>query len=456
MKPSKFLSITQKVLLLVLLASAQRSMGQSGEVWDGSVEQRLAGFITVWSEARNNFPFFDQRPGLDWDGEMRHFLPRVIAAENIDDYYAILGEFAALLKDGHTGVNPPRGALNPANDWPPLEVQVIAGQFLIARHADTEELRWNRVYPGLEIVEIEGVPVVEYFQTHVVRFESRGAPHADEAIGIYRLLLGLKDSVVNLKVRDLDATDRTITLTRNSMSSTGQRFYPRLLQWYLSEAPVEFSRLDGGIVYFKILNFGSDSVVSEFIKIFDGIDWADVSGVILDLRFNPGGDDQFAWPVISCFIDKPVESPLWKSPKYVPAEQSWGMPPEWEEGFLGDQYIKPREGNHFDGPLVILTGHATFSTAEDFIIPLDYANRAVLVGETTAGSTGNPKRVPLPGGGDFRVVTLRTLYPDGSEWVGTGIRPDYEVSPTRQDIVDGRNAILLKGIDVIRMANTGH
>jgi len=456
MKPSKLLSTAQKILLFLLLAAAQRATGQSVEPWDGSVEQRLAGFVTVWSEAKYNFPFFDQRPGLDWDGEMRNFLPRVIAAENIDDYYAVLAEFAAHLKDGHTGVNPPGGPLNPANDWPPLEVQVIAGQYLIVRHADTEELLRNRVYPGLEIVEIEGVPVADYFQSHVVRLESRGAPHADEAIGIYRLLLGPKDSVVSLKVRDLDATERAITLTRNSISATGQQFYPRLLQWYLSEAPVEFSRLDGGIVYIKIRNFGSESVVSEFIKNFDQIEWPDVSGVILDLRFNPGGDDRFAWPVIGCFIDKPVESPRWKSPKYVPAEQSWGMHPEWEEGFLGDQYIQPREGYHFDGPLVILTGHATFSTAEDFIIPLAYAERAILVGETTAGSTGNPKRVSLPGGGDFRVVTLRTLYPDGAEWVGTGIRPDYEVTLTRQDIVDGRNAILLKGIDVIKMANAGH
>jgi len=428
---------------------------QSDADWNGSVEQRVEGLITIWSEAKYNFPFFDQRPDLDWDGKMREYLPRVIAADNIDDYYAILGEYAALLKDGHTGVNPPGGPLNPANDWPPLEVQVLGGRYFIVQYADTAELRGNRVYAGLEILEIDDTPVADYFQSRVVRFESRGAPHADEAIGIYKLLLGPKNSIVRLKVRDLDATDRVIELTRNSMTAEGGRFFPRLLQWYLSESPVEFSRLDGGIVYIKIQNFGSENVVSEFIKNFDGTDWTDVDGVILDLRFNPGGDDRFAWPIISCFIDAPVKSPLWRSPKYVPAEQSWGIQPGWEEGFLGDQYIQPRQGNHFDGPLVILTGHATFSTAEDFIIPLDYADRAVLVGETTAGSTGNPKRVPLPGGGDFRVVTLRTVYPDGTEWVGTGIKPDYEVTLTRQDIVEGRDAILLKGTDVIRMLITG-
>jgi len=98
---------------------------------------------------------------------------------------------------------------------------------------------------------------------------------------------------------------------------------------------------------------------------------------------------------------------------------------------------------------VILTGHSTYSTAEDFIIPLDYDGRAVLVGETAAGSTGNPRRVPLPGGGNFRVVTLRTIYPDGREWVGSGIRPHYEVHQSQSDIVEGRDTILLKGIELI-------
>ena len=98
---------------------------------------------------------------------------------------------------------------------------------------------------------------------------------------------------------------------------------------------------------------------------------------------------------------------------------------------------------------MILTSHSTYSAAEDFIIPFDFSNRALLVGETTAGSTGNPRRVPLPGGGNFRVVTLRTLYPDGTDWVGTGVKPDVEVHLSQQDIYEGKTPILTKGIEVI-------
>lgn len=49
------------------------------------------------------------------------------------------------------------------------------------------------------------------------------------------------------------------------------------------------------------------------------------------------------------------------------------------------------------------------------------------------------------------MVTLRTTYPDGTEWVGQGIHPDYEVHMTLQDILDDRDAILLKGIEVVNL-----
>ena len=426
-----------------------QTVTQSSNTWDGSIEQKVMGLVTVWSEAKVNFPFFDQRQGLDWDEKVREYLPRAISAPDIDSYYDVLCEFAALLKDGHTAVNRPVSPLDSSNDWPPLEVQVVDDKYIVARLERTAELTKNNVYAGLEIIEVDGVPVVEYFHTHVTRFESRGTQHADEALNIYKLLLGPKNTEVRIRVKDWHGKERSVVLTRNSATKSGGRFLPRLLEWYLTESPIAVKKMQHGILYVTIANFGNDQVVAEFLRIFDQIDWNDTKGVILDIRFNPGGDDQFAWPIISCFINSPIPSLIWKSPKYVPARASWGQAPEWEQGpLVGD--IQPRDGKRFSGPLVILTGHATYSTAEDFIIPFDYSGRAVLVGETTAGSTGNPLRVSLPGGGNFRVVTLRTLYPDGREWVGRGIQPCIEAHPLQIDIYEGRDPILAKGIEVIR------
>jgi C-terminal processing protease CtpA/Prc len=74
----------------------------------------------------------------------------------------------------------------------------------------------------------------------------------------------------------------------------------------------------------------------------------------------------------------------------------------------------------------------------------------VIVGERTAGTSGNPLEVALPGGGTFRFSTLKATYPDGREYVGLGIVPDVEVSPTREDIAQRIDRVLEEGIAVIQ------
>ena len=104
----------------------------------------------------------------------------------------------------------------------------------------------------------------------------------------------------------------------------------------------------------------------------------------------------------------------------------------------------------FLGPVVVLTNVGTVSAAEDFLIPLHASGRATLVGGRTAGTTGRPLFIDLPGGAKVRICTKRDTYPDGREFVGVGVIPDVEIYPTPQDIADGRDAVLEKGIEVLK------
>ena len=166
------LLLLEFAVVLIVLSGAVFGQDQPADkdtAWTGTIEQKIWALTTVWSEAKYNFPFFDQRPGLNWDEKVKEYLPRVIAAPDVEAYYDVLCEFAALLKDGHTAVNRPGGLFNPALDWPPLEVQVVDGKDIVARFEDTAELKRNQIHCGLEIVEIEGVPVDSYYRDRVVR-----------------------------------------------------------------------------------------------------------------------------------------------------------------------------------------------------------------------------------------------------------------------------------------------
>jgi len=455
---------TQKTIIAVVLgcvagaavlnaSNAQAGKPQSSQAsakdqWTGTAEQKLYGLMTVWAEAKFNYPYFDRIPDVDWDRKVQEYIPRAINADSLDAYYDVLMEFAALLKDGHTGVWPPWKFVKPGYDQPPVELQVVGGQFLVARTGETSEIKTQRIHPGLEVLEVGHVPVRTYFHQNVLRLHSSGTPQADDTIGLLGILSGPKDSRVLLKVKDTDGGVREVSLTRDSAGKNGIPFQPRWIPWYMAVPVVETRMLEPGIFYAKLPTFISEKVVEGFQKAFDGLDLAGIQGVILDVRYNSGGNSGNAYGIVSFFTEQPLKASKWKSISYVPAYRSWGRPAGWVEG--GPATVKPREGKRYSGPLVVLTGPGTFSAGEDFLVPLKHSGRAVLVGEKTAGSTGNPLAVPLPGGGTFIVVSKRDTFPDGTEFVGIGIAPDVPVQPTQQDLLKGTDPVLQKGIEVVK------
>ena len=422
---------------------------QIKDQWTGTDEQKIWGLMTIWSEAKFNFPFFDRIPDVDWDSKAREYIPRVISIRNIEDYYDVLMEFAALLNDGHTAVSPPWMYVKPGYDHPPVELKVIEDKFVVVRVGNTDEMKAQRICPGLEILETgDNISMREYLRENVLRFYSYGTTQAEESIGLIRIFSGPKNSKIALRVKDPDGSLRNVTLTRNSLENDGSSFQWQWVRWFMFDPVIETRMIQPDIWYVRISNFGSQNVIDEFHKAFDTLDLTTINGIILDIRYNSGGSSSYAYNIVSSLTDKPLMASKWKSFSYVPAYRSWGQPTGWVE--KSPSIIEPVNGKRYTGPLVVLTGPGTFSAAEDFLVPLKYSKRGVLVGEKTAGSTGNPITVALPGGGIFRVVSKRDMFPDGKEFVGIGIIPDVEVKITQQEIVGGNDPVLDKGIDVIR------
>ena len=422
---------------------------QIKDQWTGTDEQKIWGLMTIWSEAKFNFPFFDRIPDVDWDSKAREYIPRVISIRNIEDYYDVLMEFAALLNDGHTAVSPPWMYVKPGYDHPPVELKVIEDKFVVVRVGNTDEMKAQRICPGLEILETgDNIPMREYLRENVLRFYSYGTTQAEESIGLIRIFSGPKNSKIALRVKDPDGSLRNVTLTRNSLENDGSSFQWQWVRWFMFDPVIETRMIQPDIWYVRISNFGSQNVIDEFHKAFDTLDLTTINGIILDIRYNSGGSSSYAYNIVSSLTDKPLMASKWKSFSYVPAYRSWGQPTGWVE--KSPSIIEPVNGKRYTGPLVVLTGSGTFGAAEDFLVPLKYSKRGVLVGEKTAGSTGNPITVALPGGGIFRVVSKRDMFPDGKEFVGIGIIPDVEVKITQQEIVGGNDPVLDKGIDVIR------
>jgi carboxyl-terminal processing protease len=412
--------------------------------WRGTAEQKIWGLMQVWGTVKYNFAFFARLPDLDWDAEVRAAIPRVLGASDQEDYYRRLNELTALLRDGHTLVVSP-SLREDAYANPPLEFQVVEGRIVLARAGDTEEIRAQGIRPGMELLAVgDGVPARQWLEENALRYYPGSTRQNGEAFGMFLFLRGPKNTTVKLTLRDASGATTTITVTRNSRNRDGTVFQPRIRDF---SRLVEARTLGRGIAYLRVATFDDEKVVEEVNAELDRLPLDRLRGMILDLRYNMGGDDRFAYPIVSRFVDRPVLGARWRTPEYHPAYASWG---EAEKPLEGEPVrIEPAAGRRYMGPLVILTGPNTMSTSEDFLVPLDYSGRALIVGEPTAGTTGNPVNVRLPGGAILRVCSLWSTYPDGREFVGRGIEPGVVVHPTLAGIRAGRDEVLERAVEVL-------
>ncbi len=436
-------------LLQVVTATYLQPQAQPAQQreWTGTTEQKLWGLMTVWAETKYGFPYVEKLQKLDWDKKAREYIPAVMAAKDVESYYRVLMELVTLLQDSHTSVMPPWGYFKPGFDMPPVEVKVIGDKFYVFKAGEADEIKSQRISPGLEILEVEHVPVREYFKKNVLKFNTRGSKQADDALLVIYLLYGPKDGKVKLKVKDTGGAVRTVTLTRNSMCKNNLPFMYGFVKSSFVAQTIVSKMLPGGILYVDIPNFEKDRVQVDFRKLIDTVDAKEVKGMIVDVRNNLGGSSTICRKIVSCLIDKPVKTPSMNYPHYIAAHKAWGKEPVWSSVH---NEIKPREGKRYLGPLVVLTGPLTNSSAEDLVIELQQNGRAKIVGEKTTGGAGNKLVSNLPGGGKFMLATFKATYPDGREYIGIGITPDIPVAPTPQDIVKGNDAVLEKGIEVIK------
>lgn len=112
-------------------------------------------------------------------------------------------------------------------------------------------------------------------------------------------------------------------------------------------------------------------------------------GMIIDIRPNSGGNDAYAARFASRFIDEAV---------VYGYTQVRNGPAHTDFGPLQARVLEPATGTHFygTGGVVCLIGRKCMSSAEWFTLMMRSAG-AILIGDKTLGSSGNPQWFPADG-----------------------------------------------------------
>ena len=109
----------------------------------------------------------------------------------------------------------------------------------------------------------------------------------------------------------------------------------------------------------------------------------------------------------------------------------------------------------YTGKVYVLTNGGSFSNSGLFASTLKRNNRALFIGEETGGSiyslNANAKSLTLPTTQIlFELTTKRFAINESIPNAGRGLIPDYVVHPTITNLVEGRDVILEKALDVIQ------
>ncbi|MET4129340.1 S41 family peptidase [Roseovarius sp. MBR-6] len=156
-----------------------------------------------------------------------------------------------------------------------------------------------------------------------------------------------------------------------------------------------------------------ESSLNEQAEALGGID--KISGIVLDLRNNPGGLLTQAIKVSDAFLDK-GEIVSTRGRNVQDGERFNATPGDLAQG----------------KPIVVLINGGSASASEIVAGALQDHNRAIVVGTKSFGKGSVQTVMPLRGNGAMRLTTSRYYTPSGRSIQALGVSPDIVVEQPRR------------------------
>ena len=386
----------------------------------------------IWAEARYNAPAWD-RVRANWDSAFADLLAAAPARQTDHAYYRRLCRFIALLRDGQATVVPPT-AVGARLARPPMVLRSVERRPFLVDYAENDELRVARPERNAEILAVQGIPAEQWIRDSVLP-EIAGATESarwDRAVA--RMLEGEKGTALHLQLRLPGGEERGASVTR-SISRTDR--------WPLVPPALQVDTLPNGVVWVRVTSFADAEVARAFDRAFP--DFTGVHGLILDLRDHDGtgGGRETGYRILGRLVARPLVTSRWRTPQYRPAYRGQDMPDSAGAWFAAPpDTIPPRRDRPvFTGPVAVLASVHTAGAAEDQVVAFRNAGRGPVVGERSAGSTGQVSEIRLLKDWRLRLTVTRDAFPDGTE-LGAGIAPELPVELKVADFLAGRDAPL--------------
>lgn len=371
---------------------------------------RLADVAIAWNVFQHFYPYFDV-VDVDWDLELTNTLRRALKDTNEDDFFHTLCHLVAQLKDGHGNVY---HRVFMDQTGLPIKVDWVEDHVIVTASEDP-----NTFKRGDIILNIDGKRA-EQALLDAEEFIS-GSAQWKRYKSLIRFGYGKKGTVAKLEV----------LRGNESFEVELERAFENMVA---EPAKPGIESLENDIYYVNL----DQAPWNEIAARLD--DLANARGVIFDLRGYPKGNHQ----IICHLLEKNDTSNAWMQiPQIIYPDQ---------ENIVGYQKIgwnlvakKPR----IEGKVAFITDGRAISYAESLLSFIEHYKLGEIVGQPTAGTNGNINPFIVPG--DYRIVWtgMKVLKHDGSQHHLIGIQPTVPAKRTIQGIIEGRDELFEKALEVI-------
>ena len=269
-----------------------------------------------------------------------------------------------------------------------IEVTMEGGVVKVVSPIDGNPAQRAGIKPGDYITMIDGEQVM--------------GMTLDEAVSKMRGKLGTK---VKLQIRRPNEKPFDVTLKREEIK----------IQSVKDEIKAD------DVIYVRISSFNEevDTMTAKAINQAQKKLKNKATGLVLDLRNNPGGLLDQAIAVSDLFLDKGE----------IVSTRSRN-----EEDNIK---YSAKEGDILNGlPIVVLINDGSASASEIVAGALQDHKRAVILGEKSFGKGSVQTLIPLANYGAMRLTTARYYTPSGRSIQAKGIEPDVLVKPAKVEVIE--------------------
>jgi carboxyl-terminal processing protease len=373
--------------------------------------QRMRIFDKVWQTIQKWYydPTFG---GVDWKATGKDFRQRAVVAPGDEAFHTLIAEMLALLNDTHTYYEPPvnYSALARAGAAERrFAVAEIEGQFVVTS-VDPALASQSGIRPGLVLRTINGQPVEARVRDVDALIRRSVGLSSEKVLAFFRRQQILRTPAEQPKILAF------VDPMGNPVEARIDKAMPSRM-----EPPVTSRRLASELGYVRWTTWDlalTDEIRTHLASL------GNVSGLIIDLRRNQGGDPQVAVDVLSCLFKEAVPYGLFY-------------------GRISPPKIKSHPCSHtYMGPVAVLIDGESGSTSEIFANLIQENRRGLLVGQPSAASVVYHRHEEVRGGGRIFIGLWGYKSPQGRRLQGTGVVPDVMAETTIAGLWEGRDEIL--------------